>query len=233
MREILQSGFSELNLPISDLQIEKFEKFYEMLSEKNKVMNLTAISGKTDTARLHFLDCAAVLNATDFRCKQVIDVGTGAGFPGMPLIIACPEIEKITLLDSLNKRISFLSECVEELDIQNAEPIHARAEDAIELRENYDIAVSRAVARLNVLCEFSLPFVKLGGVFIAMKGPKATDELSEAATALEILGGEILEEIEYKIPQTDIVHTLVVIKKVRNTPEKYPRKFSAIKKSPL
>ncbi len=233
MRKILKDGFEELNLELSENQIDKFEKFHELLSEKNKVMNLTAITGEEDTARLHFLDCSAVLNATDFRNKTVIDIGTGAGFPGMPLIIACPEIEKITLLDSLNKRINFLSECVEELDISNAYPIHARAEDAVEHREVYDIAVSRAVARLNLLCELCLPFVKVGGVFIAMKGPKATDELSEVENALEILGGEIISEIEYKIPQTDIIHTLVLIKKIKPTPSKYPRKFSTIKKSPL
>lgn len=233
MREILKSGFCEYGLEITDTQISQFEQFHALVEEKNKVMNLTAITGIEDTARLHFLDCAYMLSRVDFAGKTVIDVGTGAGFPGVPLIIACPEIKKMTLLDSLNKRIVFLQEVLDAMDIANAEAIHSRAEDATDYRENCDIAVSRAVARLSVLLELSLPFVKVGGHFIAMKGPRTAEELAETDRALLSLGGEIEEVVEYKIPETDVSHTLIIIKKVRETPDKFPRKFAMIKKAPL
>ena len=233
MEKILREGFEQLGLSVSDSRLELFRGFYTRLDEKNKVMNLTAITGEEETARLHFLDCAAMLSHVDLKGKTVIDVGTGAGFPGMPLVLACPEIEKITLLDSLNKRINFLQECCDELVIKNAFPIHARAEEATEHREQYDVAVSRAVARLSVLCELALPFVKVGGEFVAMKGPKSAEELTEAQKAIEILGGSLEGVIEYSVPGTDLSHSLVVIKKVKPTPKKYPRRFAMIKKAPL
>jgi len=233
MEQILKDGFSELGLPLEEKQLGLFREFYKRLDETNKVMNLTAISGEEDTARLHFLDCAAMLTEVDLKGKTVIDVGTGAGFPGMPLVIVCPEIEKITLLDSLNKRINFLQQCCDELGINNAFPIHARAEEATEHRGMYDVAVSRAVARLGVLCELALPFVKVGGQFIAMKGPKSAEELSEAERAIETLGGKLERVAEYSVPGTDLNHSLVIISKVRPTPKKYPRRFAMIKKAPL
>jgi len=233
MEKILREGFAQLGLSINDDQLELFRGFYNRLEETNKVMNLTAISGEEDSARLHFLDCAAMLTEVDLKGKTVIDVGTGAGFPGMPLVIACPEIEKITLLDSLNKRINFLQQCCDELGIKNAFPIHARAEEATEHREAYDAAVSRAVARLSVLCELALPFVKVGGQFIAMKGPKSAEELSEAEKAIETLGGKLERVVEYAVPGTDLSHSFVIIKKVKPTPKKYPRRFAMIKKAPL
>ena len=233
MEQILARGFNELGIDVADSRLALFRRYYELLDDKNKVMNLTAITGEEDTARLHFLDCTAMLTEIDLKGKTVIDVGTGAGFPGMPLAIACPEIEKITLLDSLNKRISFLQECCDDMGIENAFPIHARAEEATEHREKYDVAVSRAVARLSVLCELALPFVRVGGQFIAMKGPKSAEELSEAERAIETLGGKLERVAEYSVPGTDLSHSLVIINKVRPTPKKYPRRFAMIKKTPL
>ncbi|MGI6029634.1 MAG: 16S rRNA (guanine(527)-N(7))-methyltransferase RsmG [Candidatus Heteroscillospira sp.] len=233
MEQILTQGFAELGLDISQKQLEAFRGFYNCLEETNKVMNLTAISGEEDTARLHFLDCAALLKELPFDGKTVIDVGTGAGFPGMPLLIACPGIRKMTLLDSLGKRIDFLSACCAGLGITNAEPIHARAEEAVSYREQYDAAVSRAVARLSVLCELALPFVKVGGYFAAMKGPNCGEEVREAENAIELLGGKLERVTEYTIPGTDINHSIVLIKKQRSTPKKYPRRFAIIKKTPL
>ncbi|MGE4352684.1 MAG: 16S rRNA (guanine(527)-N(7))-methyltransferase RsmG [Oscillospiraceae bacterium] len=233
MEKILRQGFEELGLPLSDTAVMRFRTFFSRLEEKNKVMNLTAISGETDTARLHFLDCAALLSFADLRGKTVIDVGTGAGFPGIPLLIACPEIKQMTLLDSQNKRVEFLRECCTELGLHNAAAIQARAEEAKEYREKYDVAVSRAVARLNVLAELSLPFVALGGRFIAMKGPRGAEELSEAERAITVLGGAIDRVETYQIPDTDIRHSLVIVRKLRPTPGKYPRRFAMIKKTPL
>ena len=233
MEQILRQGFGELGLPLSDEAVARFCEFYSRLEEKNKVMNLTAISGELDTARMHFLDCVSILSVADLRGKTVVDVGTGAGFPGMPLIIACPQIKQMILLDSLNKRIQFLRDCCADMGIENVIAVHARAEEATEYRERFDIAVSRAVAHLSVLVELSLPFVVPGGCFIAMKGPRGSEELSEAKEAISLIGGEIDRVEEYRIPGTNINHSLVIIKKVRPTPEKYPRRFAMIKKSPL
>lgn len=233
MRDILKQGFDEYGLELNETKIANFCKFHEMVEEKNKVMNLTAITGAQEVARLHFLDCVAMLKELDFAGKSIIDVGTGAGFPGVPLVIACPEIAKMTLLDSLNKRIVFLQEVLDTMQLQNAEALHSRAEDATEYRENCDIAVSRAVARLSILLELSLPFVRVGGYFVAMKGPKSGEELAEAERALLSLGGQIDRVVEYDIAGTDINHSLVIIKKVRSTPAKFPRKFGIIKKEPL
>lgn len=233
MEQILREGFSQLGLSLDDSGLAAFREFYRRLDETNKVMNLTAITGEADTARLHFLDCAAILTQIPLEGKTVIDVGTGAGFPGMPLLIACPGIRKMTLLDSLNKRIEFLAGCCAALGLTNAEAVHARAEEAAEYREQYDVAVSRAVARLGVLCELALPFVKVNGCFVAMKGPKGSEELEEAAKAISTLGGKLDRVVEYTVPGTDAVHSLIIIKKIRSTPKKYPRRFAMIKKSPL
>lgn len=233
MDKILKDGFAELGVTVDDKAIERYRVYFENLEEKNKVMNLTAISGEEDVARLHFLDCAALLTVADFKGKKVIDVGTGAGFPGLALKIAQPDME-LTLLDSLNKRIDFLSETCEKLDLDDVQCIHARAEEAPkDFRGAFDIATSRAVARMSVLCELCLPFLKVGGVFVAMKGPDCAQEVSEAENAIKLLGGEIRETKLYPIPGTDITHAAVIIEKVKPTHPKYPRKWAQIKKQPL
>lgn len=233
LEEILQSGFEALELTPDSAAIGRYRKYYERLDEVNRVMNLTAISGEEDTARLHFLDCAAILAHVDMHGARVIDVGTGAGFPGLALKIAQPDIS-LTLLDSLDKRIGFLRDTVETLELDDVECVHARAEEAAqERRESYDFATARAVARLEVLCELCLPFVRVGGCFVAMKGPDVAEELNSAARAISILGGRVEKPISYIIPGTDITHTLVVIKKERPSPAKYPRRWAQIKKQTL
>lgn len=233
MEEILKNGFARLGIEISERALAQYRIYYEYLDERNRVMNLTAISGAGDVARLHFLDCAALLGMWDFKGKRLIDVGTGAGFPGLPLRIAEQSLE-LTLLDSLNKRVDFLRETCEKLGFENVDCIHARAEEApAELRGAYDIAVSRAVARLNILCELCLPFLKTGGVFIAMKGPDCAQEVSEARSAMQLLGAELRDTVIYNVPGTDISHAAVIIEKVKPTHPMYPRKWAQIKKRPL
>ena len=233
MQQILKNGFGTLRLPFTDEMSERFQKYYDCLTEKNAVMNLTAITGMEDTARLHFLDCAALLTVLDLRGKRVIDVGTGAGFPGLAVKVACPDMD-LTLLDSLDKRIGFLRETCAALGFDDVACIHARAEDApAELREGFDAALSRAVARLNVLCELCLPFVKTDGVFAAMKGPDCAEELREAERAIALLGGELERCVSYTVPGTDVTHSVVLIRKVRPTGAKYPRRWAQIKKQPL
>lgn len=232
MKETLLSGAKELNLPLSDPQAETFCRFGEALVEKNKVMNLTAITEPREVARLHFLDCMALLNLSDFAGKTVVDVGCGAGFPGVPLKISEPKMQ-LTLLDSLRKRIDWLSEVLPELGVE-AECVSARAEEfAADHRESYDIAVSRAVARLNMLSELCLPLVKVGGAFISMKAVDSDEELSQAARGIGMLGGKIEKIWDYTVPGTDTVHRAVVIRKVKKTPPQYPRRFAKIKQSPL
>jgi len=233
MKELLKQGVAELGLKVPEAAFDDLKVYYEYLEEKNKVMNLTAISGEEDVARLHFLDCAALLKYVPMDGKRVIDVGTGAGFPGMVLKILSPSAE-LTLLDSLNKRIDFLTEVKEKLSLVGIDCIHARAEEAsADMGGTFDVATSRAVARLNVLCELCLPFVKVGGVFVAMKGPDCAEELKEAEKAITILGGKLRETVSYTIPETDIRHSLVIIEKVKPTHPKYPRKWAQIKKQPL
>lgn len=233
MEEILKYGFAQLGVEVNERALERYRTYYEYLEERNKVMNLTAISGTEDVARLHFLDCVSLLGMCDFKSKRLIDVGTGAGFPGLPLKIAEPSLE-LTLLDSLNKRVDFLRETCVKLGFEDVNCIHARAEEApAEFRGAYDIAASRAVARLNTLCELCLPLLKVGGVFIAMKGPDCSQEVSEASSAMHLLGAELRDTIIYKVPGTDISHGAVIIDKVKPTPPKYPRKWAQIKKQPL
>ena len=233
MREILESGFSELGITPDSAAYERYNTYYEYLEEQNAVMNLTAICGEENVARLHFLDCAAMMKTVELKNKRLIDVGTGAGFPGLALKIAEPSID-LTLLDSLNKRIDFLNETCKRLGLSDVTCIHARAEEAAaELRGAFDVVTSRAVARLNVLCELCLPFLKVGGVFIAMKGPDCSDELDEAKNALHILGAEHRGTLTYTIPGTDIVHSAVLIEKTKPTHPMYPRKWAQIKKRPL
>ena len=207
--------------------------FAQMLLEKNKVMNLTAITEPTDVAQLHLLDCAAVLTLADLKEKTVVDVGTGAGFPGMPLQILEPTA-KLTLLDSLNKRIGFLQEVCDALGLTHTRCVHARAEEyARNHREQFDFATSRAVAALNVLCELALPMVKVGGAFLAMKSVDSDEELRQAKSAIAQLGGSVESVQDYTIPGTQIRHRLITIRKVKPSPASFPRAFARIKKNPL
>ena len=220
-------------LDLDETALRRFRRYYELLTEWNKVMNLTSIEGEENTARLHFLDCAALKQLVDLRGKRVIDVGTGAGFPGLVLKILCPEME-LTLLDSLDKRVRFLSTVCDELGFSEVRCLHARAEEAPpELRESFDLACSRAVARLNLLSELCLPFVKQGGLFAAMKGPEVTGELREAEKGIRLLGGETERVAEYPVPGTELRHNAVLIRKIAPTPKKYPRKWGQMKKQPL
>ncbi len=232
LEDILRSGLSEMGLSAPDNSAERFRLYYELLCEKNAVMNLTAISGEEDTARLHFLDSLSPLLLFGMAGRSVIDVGTGAGFPGLPLKIACPGL-KLTLLDSQNKRVEFLGEVCRALELEGVECVHQRAEECGERREGYDFAVSRAVARLNVLCELCLPYVKPGGAFLALKGPALSEELAEAEKAIRTLGGKLERVFDYAIPGVEARHNIAVIRKLSPTPKKYPRRFALIKKSPL
>lgn len=233
MTELLKNGFSAMKLSVSDAQIAQLEEFTARMLETNKVMNLTRITDPKEIAEKHLLDCASLLQAADFSKKSVVDVGCGAGFPGMPLHILCPSCE-LTLLDSLGKRIRFLQGCIDAMNLSDIEAVHARAEEfAAKHREQYDFAVSRAVAQLNVLAELSLPLVKQGGAFIAMKSKDTDEELERAKKAIRLLGGESEKIIDYTIPHTEITHRLVVIRKKNHTPKQYPRPFRKISASPL
>ncbi len=232
MKQTLRDGLPELPLALSDEQIDALCAFGDALLAKNQVMNLTAITDPREVARLHFLDCLALGNLLELSGKDVIDVGCGAGFPGTPLKIAFPDVH-LTLLDSLTKRIDWLRETLPELGVE-AECISARAEEfAGDHRETYDVALSRAVARLNVLSELCLPLVRVGGAFLAMKGVDSDEELSQAAHGISVLGGKVEKIADYRVPGTEVFHRAVVIRKVRPTPKQYPRRFAKIKQSPL
>lgn len=231
MEAILRQGLAALGLPQD--AVPQLIAFSDRLLETNKVMNLTAITEPEEVARLHFLDSAALLTLADFRGKTVVDVGTGAGFPGMPLRLLEPSL-RLTLLDSLGKRITFLQGCCGELGLTDVRCVHARAEEfAMAQRENYDIAVSRAVANLRLLSELCLPLVKVGGQFLAMKSAGSDAEIDEAGKAIALLGGKLSAVRDYPIPETEVTHRLVVIEKVSPTPKRYPRPFAKIKKAPL
>lgn len=232
MKQALASGLPQLERKLTDAQLDTFCAFGSALVEKNQVMNLTAIIEPEQVARLHFLDCIALLGAANFYEKSVIDVGCGAGFPGVPLKIAEPSIQ-LTLLDSLKKRMDWLESTLPELGIE-AQCVAARAEEyALAHREQYDIAVSRAVARLTMLAELCLPLVRVGGHFVAMKSADSDEELSQAARAIATLGGKVTRIWDYPVPGTDAVHRAVVITKVKATPKPYPRRFAKIKQQPL
>lgn len=233
LEDTLAAGFAALGVTPDSGAAARYRIYFEHLEKMNAVMNLTAISGEEDVARLHFLDCAALLGMVDFRGRRVIDVGTGAGFPGLALKIACPDME-LTLLDSLDKRIGFLRDTCALLGFDDVRCIHARAEEApAELHAGFDIACSRAVARLNLLCELCLPLAKKGGAFIAMKGPDCADELNAAKRAIKLLGGEVEDVKKYLVPGTDATHSAIIIRKTADTPAKYPRRWAQIKKQPL
>ena len=233
LEEVLRTGFETLGLPLTEDALARYRLYYTALEEKNKVMNLTAITGETEVAQLHFLDCAALLCFSEMHGKTVYDIGTGAGFPGLVLKIACPEMN-LMLLDSLDKRISFLRETSSLLGFDDVECLHARAEEAANsYRETADIVTSRAVAGLNVLAELCLPFVKEGGLFLAMKGPAFEEELEQAKPAIKALGGKTENCLLYTIPGIEIQHSVLLIRKIRKTPENYPRRWAQIKKNPL
>ena len=229
--ELLQRGLDSYGLDSG--KADQLLTFAEMLLEKNQVMNLTAITEPVDVAQLHLLDCAAVLTLADLKGKTVVDVGTGAGFPGMPLQILEPTA-KLTLLDSLNKRIGFLQEVCDALNLKHTRCVHGRAEEyARDHREKFDYATSRAVAALNVLCELALPMVKVGGAFLAMKSVDCDEELRQAKNAIAQLGGIVESVRDYTIPGTDVRHRLITIRKVKSSPASFPRAFARIKKNPL
>ncbi|HAA43494.1 MAG TPA: 16S rRNA (guanine(527)-N(7))-methyltransferase RsmG [Ruminiclostridium sp.] len=233
--KLLKDGASEFNINLEKEDIESFFKYKETLLKWNKNINLTAITDDRDIIIKHFIDSISVVPYIGKDLKKVIDVGTGAGFPGIPLKIIEKDLN-VTLLDSLEKRTKFLNEVIEKLDLKNIEVIHSRAEDkgvSGDFREKFDLALARAVANLPVLLEYCLPFVKTGGTFIAMKGSDIQEELDNSKKALEILGGEIKDVIKFNLPSTDIKRNIIIIKKFRHTPTKYPRKSGKPSKAPL
>ena len=237
MEALIRTGLAQLGQTqkVPDAAPSLLAQYGELLLQKNQVMNLTAITELQDVATLHMLDCAALLNCAGFENKTLIDVGTGAGFPGLPLKILVPSLE-VTLLDSLNKRVDWLAEVCETLKLDGIEAVHARAEEAGRdpaLREQFDFATARAVADLRLLCELCLPFVKVGGLFLAMKGAGCGQELESALPAISRLGGRAEGSFDYAIPHTEVIHRVVFIKKTAPTPEIYPRRWAKIQKSPL
>ena len=231
METLLRDGLSALGLPPD--AAEPMRRYAELLLERNRVMNLTAITSEEDVARLHFLDSCALTAFADFHGKRVIDVGTGAGFPGLPLRLVEPSI-RLTLLDAQRKRVDFLREVCDALGLSDVDCTQERAEAyAAAHRERFDIAVSRAVAALPVLAELCLPLVRVGGTFLAMKSVNCDAELSNAAKAIGTLGGRVARASDYAIPGTDIPRRVIVIEKRRPTPSGYPRAFGKIKKNPL
>lgn len=237
MQALIESGLAELGLSgqVPEAAPAQLERLGRLLLKKNEVMNLTAIIRPKDVATLHMLDCAALLNCASFQYKTLIDVGTGAGFPGLPLKILVPTLH-VTLLDSQNKRVDWLGEVCEGLGLSGAAPIHGRAEEAGQdpvLREQYDFAAARAVADLRLLSELCLPFVKVGGYFLAMKGTDCGAELDNARSAIHTLGGKIEQCVDYTVPHTEVDHRVILIKKRSPTPSQYPRKWVKIQKSPI
>ena len=230
MKTALEEGLPRLGLTLSDETKQKLCNFGYAVIEQNKVMNLTAITEPDQVAKLHLLDSLSLLSLEDLRGKKVIDVGCGAGFPGVPVKIACPEMD-LTLLDSLGKRMAWLETILPQLGV-DANCVTARAEEAVTTcRETYDYATSRAVARLNILLELTAPYVKVGGKVLAMKGTAAAEELKEAESAIKKLGLKLQKVQEF--PADGTAHTVIVLKKVAPTPPKYPRRYAKIKQNPL
>lgn len=234
--DILKQGIEYFGLDANEIVLNNFKKYRELLVQWNQKMNLTGIEDEKEVFIKHFLDSiSTVTNGYVKNEMSLIDVGTGAGFPGLPLKICLPKL-KVTLLDSLNKRINFLQEVAKEIEIDDIEFIHGRAEDfgkKEEYREQFDIATARAVAGLPVLMEFCVPFIKVGGYFVCLKGPNANLELEESKVAMEVLGVEYIEKIDIKLPEVDLHHNILVFKKIRNTPSKYPRKAGKVSKNPI
>ena len=233
MEKVIAQGLAELGLSTEKAPL--LAQYGKLLLEKNQVMNLTAITDPDQVARLHMLDCAALLGCADFSDKSLIDVGTGAGFPGMVLKIMQPSLQ-LTLLDSLDKRLVWLKEVCDELGLTDVRFVHARAEEQAfdpQYREQFDFATARAVASMNTLCEICLPFVKVGGQFLAMKSVESTEEVNQAATAISKLGGRLDKRFDYSIPGAGLSHRVVPVSKVSSSPDRYPRRWAKIQKSPL
>lgn len=234
--ELMKSASAEADLELSEYQYNQFIKYMRLLQEWNEKVNLTTIIEDEEVIKKHFIDCIKAFKSKPIRdAKTVIDVGTGAGFPGIPIAIMNPKT-KVTLLDSLNKRVNFLNTVVNDLGLTNVTTIHARAEDGarkVELREKFDVATSRAVANMAVLAEFCMPYVKIKGYFVALKGPSIGEELKNGKAAIKILGGELQGVIEVNIEDTDLRHNIVEIKKIKVCSKLYPRKAGSINKDPL
>lgn len=235
IKDLLQNYIKDYKITLTENQYEQFQKYFELLAEWNEKMNLTAITDESGVALKHFADSLSLLNFVDIpQNSSLADVGTGAGFPGVVLKIARPDI-KLTLIDSLNKRLVFLGEVCAQLGIE-AELIHSRAEDGArdeKLRESFDFAVSRAVARMNVLSEYCLPYVKVGGAFCAMKGAQANEEFKESLNAINTLGGKLEKKYFFELPENGGERAIAVVRKVKNTPQKYPRQSGRIKAKAL
>ena len=237
MKELISSGLTKLGLSgsVPAQGADQLAQYGSMLIEQNKVMNLTAITDPKDVATLHMLDCAPLLDCGRMNGKTLIDVGTGAGFPGMVLKILCPSL-KVTLLDSLQKRLDWLDTVAAQLNVSDLTTVHGRAEEYgldPAYREKFDFATARAVADLRFLCEICLPFVKVGGRFLAMKSVDSTEELEQSRAAIEKLGGRVAGFHDYTIPHTSVTHRVLVIDKVAPTPAGYPRRWAKIQKSPI
>ena len=236
MSKLFDEKLNALGITLTEKQYEQFDKYYELLVEWNKVMNLTGITEYEEVNEKHFIDSLSIVKVIDVnKVNSVIDIGTGAGFPGIPLKIAFPHL-KITLLDSLNKRIKYLNTVIEELGLEDIQTIHGRAEDFArkeEHREQYDLAVSRAVANLSTLSELCVPYVKVGGMFIPYKSGEIEDEVKEAQTAIKVLGGKQKEIVKFTLPGSDINRSFVEIDKVKNTGKKFPRKAGLPGKEPI
>lgn len=235
-RSIFTSLLRELELELTNNQLDQFDKYYELLIEKNKVMNLTAITEYEEVIRKHFIDSLSLIKIFSTSEKiSVLDMGTGAGFPGIPLKIVYPNYN-ITLLDSLNKRVNFLNEVIKELKLEDISAVHARAEDYVKnsnIRESYDLVVSRAVAKLSSLSEYCLPYVKINGIFISYKAGNIQEEVLESTKAISVLGGKAVSEKSFYLPDSDIQRTLIMIKKLKQTPKVYPRSAGKPTKEPI
>lgn len=234
--DTLICGISELNLDLDNDKLDKFKIYKSLLKEWNEKINITAITDDNEIDIKHFLDSLTIFKTGKISgSKRIIDIGTGGGFPGVPIKIVEEGVE-VVLLDSLKKRLKFLDEVIKELNLNNIQTLHERAEDLgnnQDYREKFDVAVSRAVASLNILSEYCLPFVKINGYFIAMKGSESEEEIKEAEKAIKVLGGKIEDKINIRIPKSNIIHSLLVIRKISHTPTKYPRQAGKIKKNPL
>ncbi|WP_244834152.1 16S rRNA (guanine(527)-N(7))-methyltransferase RsmG [Clostridium sp. BJN0001] len=234
--DLMTKAANDVGMDFDREKYDKFMKYKELLKEWNEKVNLTAIIDDEGIIKKHFIDSIKAFSQNEFKeAKTIIDVGTGAGFPGIPIAIMRDDVD-VTLLDSLNKRIKFLDIVIDNLKLKNIKTIHKRAEDGgrdINLREKFDIATSRAVANMSVLSEFCLPYVKLNGNFIALKGPSVDDEITESKKAFDLLGGKLIKVEEVKIEDTDLKHNLVVVKKIKLCPKVYPRKAGTASKKPI
>lgn len=236
MSQVFESKLNELGITLDNIQKQQFVRFYELLVEWNKVMNLTGITEYEEVNEKHFVDSLSIVKAIDInKVETVIDVGTGAGFPGIPLKIAFPHL-KVVLLDSLNKRIKFLDTVIDKLGLQDIRTIHGRAEDfakQMDYREQFNLCVSRAVANLATLSEYCLPYVKKDGLFVPYKSGEIEEELEQSKKAIHVLGGKIQDVVKFQLPGSEIGRSFVIIKKLQNTAKKYPRKAGLPSKEPI